>query len=561
MKQQRHSGYVMDGFIPRRRGGSPSSRRPSLDKKNVRETSRRPYKQVASEPLALEPIKKGQKKRAKETWTDATTLQIEPEELLHDQSYDIDEGEQPKWWQVRKKQAEKRDRKQKKSTKKPIKKIVLIILAILLLAGGFLGWKFLKNTAKIFNGNVLGFFESTKLRGEEQGRVNILLAGTSEDNGPLHGGADLTDSIMVASIDTKNNTGFTMSIPRDLWVNYGQQCSAGYQGKINVAYQCGEDVEFQEEGYPNGGMGLLRKIVSENFGIPIHYHGKISYNAFKDAVNAVDGIEVKVDSDDPRGIYDPNFQPEEGGPLKLSNGRQTLDGQTALRLARSRNSAGGYGMSRGDFDRTAYQQAMLLALKDKGLSAGVITNPAKLGDLLDAAGDNITTDFQSSEVRRLYELAKLIQNDSVKTVDLASEDIALLTTGAYNGQSIVRPVAGINDFREIKLYMKKMTSNDPVVKEAATVVVLNGSSVLGLAQKRADELALKGINVVSVGNAEDATTTTIIDQTSGTKNGTKKVLEQHLNVLSTTVATTESQQYEADFIIILGRQSSADSRQ
>lgn len=539
----------MDGFVPRRRG---PSKRPTLDQTPQK---RKRHQQVASEPLALRSAREEAPRRRTEWPAQNDTLVIDPEEL--NDSFDTAAPTKPKWWQLRRKRAERRAGAKVPRRHKKVKRLALAGCAIMLVLGGFMGWKVLKNTAKIFDGNVLGFFETVKLKGEDQGRVNILLAGTSEDDGPAHGGASLTDSIMVASIDTKNNTGFTMSIPRDLWVSYGEQCAAGYQGKINNAYQCGEDIEFSESGYATGGMGLLQKIVSENFGIPIHYHGKISYNAFKDAVDAVGGVDVEITSDDPRGIYDPNFQPHEGGALKLNNGKQALDGQTALRLARSRNSAGGYGMSRGDFDRTTYQRAMLLALKDKALSAGVITNPAKLSELLDAAGDNISTNFQSSEVRRLYEITKQIQNQSVTSIDLASEEIGLLTTSSYNEQSIVRPVAGMNDFSDIKAYLKKMISNDPVVREGAKVVVLNASGVVGLAQKRADELGAKGIDVVSVGNAEGYASTIIVDQSGGTKNGTKGVLEQHMNAVATTQKNTDAAQYDADFVIILGEQSAA----
>lgn len=547
MQERRRTprGSAMDGFVRRK---PTHRRRASLDstpgsRKRAVFDDFVPRHEDAHEPIQVDP-------------RNAASIPPNDEDVITLDSEDLDVTAQT----VAGKEGGRRRRSRKNSVhdpnrkKKIIKRIALGVLIIGLIVGGFLGWKVYKNTSKIFNGNVLGFLESTKLRGEESGRVNFILAGTSEDDGPAHGGADLTDSIMLASIDTKNNTGFTMSIPRDLWVSYGEACSSGYQGKINVAYQCGEDVNFKEAGYAEGGMGLLQKIVSENFGIPIHYYGKISYTAFKDAVNAVGGIEVEVASDDPRGIYDPNFQKHEGGPLKLSNGKQTLDGQTALRLARSRNSAGGYGMARGDFDRTTYQQAMLLALKDKALSAGVISNPAKLGELLDAAGDNVSTNLQASEVRRLHELSKLIQSSNVTTVDLASEEVALLTTGSQNGQSIVRPVAGLTDFSDIKSYLKKLTSSDPMVREDATIVVLNGSGVVGLAQKRADTLTDRGLAISGIGNASERADSIIIDTSQGSKKSTKSFLEKEFNTVSTTdvAAVPEASRYQADFIIVLG---------
>ncbi len=550
-KNQRKSSNAMDGFVPRNRVNA--SRRGSVESSPKRDRRATdgfiPRSAVSTKPLTMSDDK----------WSDENTLTIsETTDLDHPSGISEKKGTltggvgKPKWWQFGKKRRIRKGKPEPSRRKKIVKRTIFFLLLLLVLIGGYLGWKVLKNTGKVFNGNILGFLDSTKLDGEESGRVNILLAGTSEDDVD-HDGADLTDSIMLISLDTKNNTAFTVSIPRDLWVKYGERCSSGYEGKINVAYQCGEDVQFKENGYAEGGMGLLQKIVSSNLDIPIQYYGKINYTAFRQAVDAVGGIDVNIQSSDPRGIYDPNIQPKDGGPVRLKNGIQHLDGKLALALARSRNVRGGYGMSRGDFDRTTYQRAMLIALKDKALSTGVITNPAKLGSLLDAAGDNVDTNFESGEVRRLYELSKLIKNQNIKSIDLTTPDIALLTTGMYGGQSIVRPVAGISNFNPIKLYFKKIMSTDPIVREGATVVVLNGSGVSGFAQKKADELTTKGIAVNRVGNTTTREATVIVDMTGGKKNSTKSYLEKLYKVTATSTVPTEAKGYQTDFVILIGK--------
>lgn len=552
----------MDGFVRRSRSNAP--RRASLETTSSARSRRHPVDGfVARNPAVNEPLSFTDETSVEPAdWSSNDAITIDPSELKQSALGAVpprNPQKPPHFWQIFKKRRIRKGKPEPSRRKKISKRVVAIFVVILILLGGFLGWKFLRATSKVFDGNVLGFFDSTKLKGEEDGRVNILLAGTSEDDGPDHGGADLTDSIMIVSIDTKNNTGFTVSIPRDLWVKYGERCSAGYEGKINVAYQCGKDVDFKEDGYAEGGMGLLEKIVSTNFGIPIHYYGKINYTAFKDAVDAVGGITLNIDSEDPRGIYDPNIQPKDGGPVRLKNGPQKLDGKLALALARSRNVKGGYGMSRGDFDRTTYQRAMLIALKDKALSAGVITNPAKLGSLLDAAGDNVQTDFKSNEIRRLYELSKLVNNDKIQSIDLASSENMLVTTGMVGSQSVVKPTAGINNYSEIKLYFKKLTSTDPVAREGASVVVLNASGTIGLAQKRSDELALKGVGTADIGNTTARSTNVIIDLSSGKMPATKSLLEKTFNVKATT-STTEypvAKNYQTDFIIILGKQSTS----
>lgn len=451
--------------------------------------------------------------------------------------------------------------------KEKLKRVALIIAILIALVGAFLGWKFLYNTSKIFDGNILGFFDNTKLKGEDEGRVNILLAGTSEGD-PGHQGADLTDSIMLVSLDTDNYTAFTVSIPRDLWVDYGYACSSGYAGKINVAYQCGKDVDFKEAGYPKGGMGLLSKVVSDNFGLPIHYYGKINYKAFEQSVNSVGGITIDLQTDDSRGILDRIFDWEcnyQCYKVKYPNGELKLNGEQALDLARARGDYTGYPNygTGGDFGRTNRQRDMLVALKDKVLSTNTFFNPAKVSGLLDAAGNNVKTNFKTNELRRLYELSKKYENDKITSIDLSDPEVNLVTTDMYAGQSIVLPVAGLEDFSEIQSYFKRLASKNPVVRENASVVMLNGTSQVGLAQTRADELEERDINIVAVGNATNRKKTVVIDLSKGKNPETVKFLKEQLGATSTQEASKypDAKGYTADIVVIVGSQKASTSSQ
>jgi LCP family protein required for cell wall assembly len=416
---------------------------------------------------------------------------------------------------------------------------VASVLIIVLLAGaGYVGWKFIRDTGKIASGGIFGLLTQTTLDGEANGRVNILLAGDSADD-PGHGGANLTDSIMIVSIDTKNNTAFMMSIPRDLWVDIPGH---GY-GKVNSAYE-------------EGGMGLLEQVVDQDFGIHMNYYALVDYTAFKSAVNAVGGITVDIQSPDPRGIYDPNIAASDNGPLILKNGVQTLDGQTALNLARARNDPTpsgltGYGLPNGDFDRAANQRLMLAALEKKALSSSVWANPIKIGQLLDSLGNNVTTDFKTDQLLRLYTLAKKIQVSNIKSLSL--------TLGKYtknyttsNGQSAVIPEDGLGDYTGLQLYVQQQISTNPVVKEGATAVVLNGSGVSGLAKKESAALISQGIDVTTYATApESYTSTTIEDNSAGADPATLNLLNTTYNpVLSSSVSLAKY--YSVDFVIILG---------
>ncbi|HSW79842.1 MAG TPA: LCP family protein [Candidatus Saccharimonadales bacterium] len=351
-------------------------------------------------------------------------------------------------------------KKQGKPRWKRILRTIAIILIILVVTiGGFLGYKAVRDFGW---SNLYGLFHHTKLKGEDVGRVNILLAGNSADD-PGHNGGQLTDSIMLVSIDTQNDKAFMISIPRDLYVHIPNN---GY-AKINEAYEDGQAQHFSESGYAPGGMGLLEETVSQKFGVPIDYYALVNYSAFRDAVNAVGGITVNIQSDSPSGLYDPSIDWTTHGPLvHLSNGPHNLNGQQALDLARARGDAyGAYGFPRGDFDRTMHQRQMLTALAAKALSAGVIANPLKVGSLFDAISHNVQTDFHLNEARRLNDIMKKIPQSSIQSASLNSadfngqKDYNLLTSYATPyGQSALIPAAGIDNYAQIQSYVNQLES-------------------------------------------------------------------------------------------------------
>lgn len=338
--------------------------------------------------------------------------------------------------------------------KKALKGFAIVLIALILGSAGYLGYKFWRDFGW---GDIESLFDSTKLKGENVGRVNILLAGYSADD-PGHEGADLTDSVMLVSIDTKNNKAYMLSIPRDLYVNIPGN---GY-GKINQAYEEGEADNFSAPGYPSGGMGLLEETVSQKFNVPIDYYALIDYTAFRDAVNAVGGIRIDIQSPDPRGLYDPNTN------VNLPNGWVTLNGQQALNLARARGDGyGSYGFPQADFDRTLHQRQMLLAIEAKATTAGVLANPIKVGELFDAIGKNVKTDFNTADARRLDEIMKKIPQSHIASAALnaanydGQKNVDLLQSyETYNGEDALIPASGIDDYAQIDAYVAALNAKN-----------------------------------------------------------------------------------------------------
>jgi len=450
-------------------------------------------------------------------------------------------------------------KKHKKLTKKKVLlRSVLVLLVLLLGGGGFLAAKDLATFNKVFHGNVFSdvtaAFNSTPLKGESTGRVNILLAGDSSDD-PNHAGAQLTDSILLLSIDTQNHTAFLLSIPRDLWV-YVPGLSS-YQ-KINAA---NDVTSFHESGYPSGGMGQLEQIIQTQLNIPIDYYGLMDYGAFKNAVDAVGGVTITVQSPDPRGLYDPNTN------LKLPNGPVTLDGQQALNLARARGDGyGSYGFPDSDFDRTQHQRQLFTAVAAKAKTVGVLANPVKISDLFNALGNNFQTDLTLQNVLRLIQITKGINPSAIQSYAFSStisgttpDPILMNYTNPASGEEALIPSAGIGDYGQLQQYYQQLTSNNPVVKEAPNVVILNASNVTGLASKQRSILQTKGFDVTAIADANNEHPATMIDDNSKeSKPNSLKLLQQlypGTTVTSDTGSTeaAEAQGYTSDFVVILGQ--------
>lgn len=432
-----------------------------------------------------------------------------------------------------------------------IKRVALTLALLVLLTVGWVGGKFVYNTHRVFGGNILGVLTTTKLKGEEKGRVNILLAGNSADDAG-HNGAQLTDSIMLLSIDTKNHKAYMMSIPRDLWVNIGDD---GYN-KINYAYVSGQKNKFNESGFPTGGMGLLESIVEQNFGVDINYYALINYQALKNAVDAVGGVDFTVQSTDPRGIYDPNIDWTTHKPLvKLTNGTHHIDGEQALDISRARgDSAYSYGFPRSDFDRTENQRKLLVALESKAITAGVLASPTRLSSLSDALGNNVKSDITISEVRRMYDLIKDMKGGDIASVGLNSANgkNLLQSYTSPDGQSALTPAAGFDDYSDIKAYLKQITSSNLLVREAAQLVVLNGTNTVGLASQVRTKLQSKDLTVLATGDGNDQAVTLIVDDSGGKKPATIAYLKKLYPKATVTTTSPYTKAYNADIILVLG---------
>lgn len=440
----------------------------------------------------------------------------------------------------------------KRSAWKIFARTSLVAIVIVLAVGGFIFGKAWWNTNKVFKGGGDGAValnnnvDPNLLKGEGDGRVNVLLLGRG---GEGHDGADLTDSIMIASIDPINKETALLSIPRDLWVK-----PDGLWGmKINAVYSSAKQQALSKnykdtKGADKAGVDALERTVENYMGVPVHYYAMIDFTAFKQAVDNVGGITVNVKED----LVDYNVAWEnKGNPTIAKKGTQKMNGKTALLFARSR-----YGSERGDFDRADRQRQVIVAIKDKVLSVGTFANPVKVSQLLDTFGNRVSTNLSVGEMMRIYEIAKQIDSSKITSTSLANKDNPLVITGNVGGQSIVQPKAGLNNFTEIKAFVRNQLKDGYIKNENASIIILNASGRTGVANAKATELKGYGYNVIQVADAgtPGVTGTQLVDQTKGVKKYTKRYLEQRLGVSSmTSLKTLDLTPYTADFVIVIGQ--------
>ena len=465
--------------------------------------------------------------------------------------------------------------KRKKSRKKKriIKISSIIIGIIVLIVGGFLVYKALGMMGNVLDGNPFDIFQQQALKEDAYGRSNILIVGTTDDDPTRKAEGDgiLTDSMMILSVNQTTKDAYMFSIPRDLWVQYNTACSAGYEGKINVMFGCIADGDTEEA--ETARLDGIREFVGDIFDIDLQYAVHVRSNVVSDAVNAVGGVTVKVESRDPRGVLDASidWMCTQGNPtaeekqkrcptghyIDFPIGDNEMDGDKAMWFSRARGVGYGetYGLEQSNFDREQNQQRVIIALKDKALSTGTLTDFSKITKLMDAMGENLRSNVETKEVRTIMSLASEITNDNIKRLSFVEEDNMLMTTGSVGGQSVVQPSAGLYDYSDIRAFLRKEIYATDVSKENASVIVLNSGTTSGLAQETADELEELGMNIIATDNVpEDYTEGANIyrlvaeDQKTATAKKLKELYEKEIKQ-GNPPFTIEA---EADFVVIIG---------
>ncbi|MFB9325446.1 LCP family protein [Paenibacillus aurantiacus] len=272
------------------------------------------------------------------------------------------------------------------------KRFMILVLLVLVGIAGYLYYLFDKSkdaltmaTADAEPGIVVPEEESVKVK-----PVGIMLMGmdTRKETGSLN-----TDVMMVAVLNPNTKSASVVTIPRDSRIEldgYKSRKANSYYAKFRaLAIDDGLSVKEAEK----KAKRQVREMLGKYFGINIAYTATINFQGFVDVVDALGGVEVDVDMD---MHYIDNA---DGTKIDLKKGHQKVDGDQALDFVRYRKSNDGTNMS-SDFDRNKRQSEVIGAIADRMKS---FSGVAKLGNVIEAVGNNMRMDMPSSEVQNMIE--------------------------------------------------------------------------------------------------------------------------------------------------------------
>ena len=369
----------------------------------------------------------------------------------------------------------KKTRKEKKikqpKSKRQKRKTILIVLVILLsLAVGaagyyvYKGYKLSEDIGLKLNAqDLIPTQEDPELKKDPSGKyTNALIVGidTREGTNLLN-----TDTIILVSYSYETGEVTMLSIPRDFHVEINDSY---WFARINSVYS---NAEKFEEGT---GLAELKETVEEITNQKIQYHALVDYNAFVGIIDAIGGITVNVEN-----AFTDYMYPLYNGyqTVSFDAGPQEMDGETALKYARSRHSMDNNEGT--DYARAARQQNVIKALQEKIMSTETYTNPKTLMNIFSSVAENLkVSEFTIEDIEAGLDLAKTFSTESKETYSFVMDptignnqlvEQKTMESGAY----AIGPVLGFGQYDDIQAFFQLMYTYPALYKEDARILVYN----------------------------------------------------------------------------------------
>jgi polyisoprenyl-teichoic acid--peptidoglycan teichoic acid transferase len=220
------------------------------------------------------------------------------------------------------------------------------------------------------------------------GQINIMLLGSDERQNE---GGFRTDTMLLVTINTVDETVNITSFPRDLYV-----------------YIPGWTVQRMNTAHARGGFPTLAMTMEYNFGVRPDYFVMVNFWSFSEIIDRLGGVDVQVAV----GLTD---QRSGHGQFSVPPGQVYMDGEMALWYVRSRYSS-------SDIDRNRRQQEMVKAILSKMLSLDAITQAPQLYEIY---RQNVTTNLTFDDVAPLLKTAaKLTDTDRIRQYAIGWEHVS-----------------------------------------------------------------------------------------------------------------------------------------
>lgn len=327
--------------------------------------------------------------------------------------------------------------------------------------------------------------------------LTILLMGSDSREAQTdnrYGDPDLytgerSDTTILLHVAADRSFATAVSIPRDTWVTLPEcprsgsgELAGGFEAKFNTAFEI-------------GGPGCTMKLVEQMTGLEIDHFAVIDFSGFTNVVDALGGVEVCLEE----AVNDPQSR------LTLPAGTSVVDGEQALAFVRARKTLG----DGSDLQRIQRQQAFLSSMIREATDTGLLLNPLRLYEFLDAGTSSLTTDSGLAD-------RNVLQDTALSLRGVRPENVTFLTMPWIergDGSNVIidteraaRVWASIADDEPwLKTRSKKMDPAEPditVAPSQISVQLLNGSGVAGRAGEVAAALRALGYNVVGVADAD-----------------------------------------------------------
>ena len=236
---------------------------------------------------------------------------------------------------------------------------------------------------------------------------NILLLGMETFDG-----AENTDTMIIASIDSEDNIIKLTSLMRDLYVEIPGHRNA----KLNSAYA-------------QGGINELYATIEQNFGITMDGYVLVDFNDFEQVIDYIGGIDLTLTQKEANYLRTTNYI-SNPAYRNVVAGTQHMNGNQVLGYCRIRKVP--TETEHDDFGRTQRQRIVLEKIFEKMKSKNIIQLGIIMNNIL--SNIDIKTDITKSEYNEYLQQAADLKKSKIKTLRIPQDNS--YTNESYSGRYV-----------------------------------------------------------------------------------------------------------------------------